>query len=54
VWSNTSLSGRIPGAHGQPHTTIANTAHFVQEDQAAEFAEVINNFIHLTPVSLAH
>jgi len=44
----TSLSGRIPGAQGQPHTAIANAAHFVQEDQPAEFAGVINNFIRST------
>ncbi|MCM0673349.1 haloalkane dehalogenase [Micromonospora phytophila] len=45
---HTSLSGRIPGAQGQPHTAIADAAHFVQEDQAAEFAQVVADFISLT------
>ncbi|NUR99464.1 MAG: haloalkane dehalogenase, partial [Kribbellaceae bacterium] len=39
---------RIPGAAGQPHTTIADAGHFVQEDQGAELAAVINSFIEST------
>lgn len=39
---------RIPGAHGQPHTTIANAGHFVQEDQGPALAAVINRFIETT------
>ncbi|WP_426514759.1 haloalkane dehalogenase [Dactylosporangium sp. McL0621] len=39
---------RIPGAHGQPHTTIANAGHFVQEDQGPAFAAIINSFIEST------
>lgn len=37
---------RIPGAQGQPHLTIQGAGHFLQEDQAAQFADVINSFIH--------
>lgn len=42
------LSSRIPGAQGQPHVTITDAAHFLQEDKALEFAEAINNFIRST------
>lgn len=31
----------IPGAHGQPHVTVANAHHFFQEDAAPELARVI-------------
>jgi haloalkane dehalogenase len=36
---------RVPGAKDQPHTTIKGGGHFLQEDCAEEFAEVIVNFI---------
>jgi haloalkane dehalogenase len=42
------LIARIPGASGQPHTVIPDAGHFLQEDQPARFAAVINRFIHLT------
>jgi haloalkane dehalogenase len=42
---HSGLSARIPGAQDQPHVTISNAAHFVQEDQPAEFAAAVNNFI---------
>lgn len=35
----------VPGAQGQPHTTLKNSGHFVQEDCGEEFAEVVNRFI---------
>ena len=44
---------RIPGAAGQPHTTIAGAGHFVQEDQPEQFAEVIGRFVHATEGSSA-
>jgi haloalkane dehalogenase len=31
----------VPGAEGQPHTTIAGGGHFVQEDRGPEVAQVI-------------
>ena len=36
---------RVTGAKGQPHTTIKGGGHFLQEDCAEEFAEVIVDFI---------
>ena len=35
----------IPGAHGQPHTTIAGAGHFLQEDKGEELAEVVVRFL---------
>jgi haloalkane dehalogenase len=32
---------RIPGAAGQPHTTITGGGHFLQEDRGAELARVV-------------
>ena len=40
---------RIPGAAGQPHTTIVGGGHFLQEDKGPELAEVIAAFIEATP-----
>lgn len=31
----------VPGAAGQPHTTITNAHHFFQEDAAPELAEIL-------------
>jgi haloalkane dehalogenase len=39
---------RVPGAKGQPHTTIQGGGHFLQEDCAEEFAKVIVDFINRT------
>ncbi|MDO8362396.1 MAG: haloalkane dehalogenase [Actinomycetota bacterium] len=41
---------RVPGAAGQPHTTIVGGGHFLQEDRGPELAEVIATFIASTPV----
>jgi haloalkane dehalogenase len=38
----------IPGAQGQPHTTIEKAGHFLQEDQGARLAEVVVDFIRKT------
>ena len=35
----------VPGAKGQPHTTIVGGGHFLQEDKGEELAVVINKFI---------
>jgi haloalkane dehalogenase len=35
----------IPGCTGQPHTTIENGGHFLQEDQGERLAEVLINFM---------
>ncbi|MDQ2757263.1 MAG: haloalkane dehalogenase [Actinomycetota bacterium] len=36
---------RIPGAAGQPHTTIGGAGHFLQEDQPERFAAVVAEFV---------
>jgi len=36
---------RIPGAKGQPHTTITGAGHFLQEDKGEELARVVVGFI---------
>jgi haloalkane dehalogenase len=41
---------RVPGAKGQPHTTIKGAGHFLQEDKGEEFASVIVDFIKKTAV----
>jgi haloalkane dehalogenase len=40
---------KVPGALGQPHTTIEGAAHFLQEDRGPELARVIVEFIASTP-----
>ena len=35
----------IPGAAGQPHTTIAGGGHFLQEDRGPELARVVVDFV---------
>lgn len=37
----------VPGTKGQPHTTIKNGGHFLQEDQGEALAQVVNDFIAL-------
>jgi haloalkane dehalogenase len=39
------LQARIPGAQGQPHTTIAGGGHFLQEDRGEALARVVVDFI---------
>jgi haloalkane dehalogenase len=39
----------VPGARGQPHTTIAGAGHFLQEDRGPELASIVNAFIEDTP-----
>ncbi len=41
---------QIPGTNDQPHTTIANGGHFLQEDAGPELARVVNDFIAQTRV----
>jgi haloalkane dehalogenase len=42
------LRERIPGAAGQPHTTIAGGGHFLQEDRGPELARVVVDFVGRT------
>jgi haloalkane dehalogenase len=38
----------VPGAQGQPHTTIEGAGHFLQEDKGPELANVVLDFIRST------
>jgi haloalkane dehalogenase len=38
----------VPGARGQPHTTIEGGGHFLQEDCGEDFARVVVDFIAAT------
>lgn len=40
--------GQVPGAAGQPHTTIEGAGHFLQEDRGPELARVIVEFVRAT------
>jgi haloalkane dehalogenase len=35
----------IPGARGQPHTTLEGAGHFLQEDQGERLARIVSDFI---------
>jgi haloalkane dehalogenase len=39
----------VPGAQGQPHTTIVGAGHFLQEDKGPLLAELVNAFIAANP-----
>jgi haloalkane dehalogenase len=43
-----ALVERIPGAAGQPHTTIEGGGHFLQEDKGVELATVVAAFVAAT------
>jgi haloalkane dehalogenase len=45
------IQALIPGAAGQPHTTIAGGGHFIQEDRGEELANVVVELIQKTPRS---
>ncbi len=42
------LEAAIPGAQGQPHTTITGAGHFLQEDKGEELARVVVAFVEST------
>ncbi len=42
------LQKAIPGAKGQPHTTIVGAGHFLQEDKGEELAHVVVDFLKKT------
>ena len=35
----------VPGAKGQPHTTIVGADHFLQEEKGPELAQIIVDFL---------
>lgn len=39
----------IPGTRGQPHITVSDAGHFLQEDKGAELAAIIARFIAANP-----
>ena len=43
------LINNIPGAAGQPHVRLPEASHFLQDDQGAEIARLINEFIEANP-----
>ncbi|MEO0983412.1 MAG: haloalkane dehalogenase, partial [Pseudomonadota bacterium] len=40
IWQDT-----VPGAEGQPHTTVIGGGHFVQEDQPEELVRLLAELI---------
>jgi haloalkane dehalogenase len=44
------LIDRIPGAQGQPHTRLDQASHFLQDDQGAEIARRMIDFMQANPV----
>ena len=47
------LIANIPGAVAQPHTRLELASHFLQDDQGAEVARLINELIAATPLPSA-
>jgi len=45
---NRIFEAKVPGAKGQPHTTIEGGGHFLQEDKGPELAKVVVDFIRST------
>ena len=39
------FQSEIPGAHGQPHTTIGGAGHFVQEQRGEELGRIVAEFV---------
>ena len=46
--ASAAFLGKVPGAAGQPHTTIEGGGHFLQEDRGPELAKVVIDFIAST------
>jgi haloalkane dehalogenase len=46
------LQKLIPGAAGQPHTTLQRAGHFLQEDRGEELAQVVVDLIARTPAAV--
>ena len=46
------LRAPIPGADGQPHTTIEGAGHFLQEDKGEDLARVVADFVAATPLAV--
>jgi haloalkane dehalogenase len=48
--ADATFQARVPGAAGQPHTTIEGAGHFLQEDSGHELAAVVAEFVAATPI----
>ncbi|MEZ5177456.1 MAG: haloalkane dehalogenase [Acidimicrobiales bacterium] len=46
---NRPFERTVPGAAGQPHTTIEGGGHFLQEDRGPELAAVVVDLVRSTP-----
>lgn len=44
------FQAHVPGAQGQPHTTISGAGHFLQEDKGPELAQVVVDFMQRNPL----
>lgn len=42
------LQALIPGAEGQPHVTVEEAGHFLQEDKGEEVARIVVDFVEAT------
>ena len=42
------FQAKVPGAAGQPHTTIGGGGHFLQEDKGPDLARVVADFVAAT------
>jgi haloalkane dehalogenase len=42
------LQNAVPGARGQPHTTVAGAGHFLPEDRGTELGRIVVDFISAT------
>jgi haloalkane dehalogenase len=49
--SDRAFLARVPGTHGQSHTTIADGGHFLQEDKGEELAAVVVDFVRTNPTT---
>lgn len=45
------LQSLVPGTRGQPHTTVRDAGHFLQEDKGEELAQVVVEFVKRTPAN---
>lgn len=45
---DTIFQQEVPGAQGQPHTTITGAGHFLQEDKGEDLARVVVDFLAST------
>ena len=49
VGTDLEFQALIPGAVGQPHTTIIGAGHFLQEDAGEQLGQIVVDFITDTP-----